>query len=136
MAATGPTWRPAHLAPIWPRSWRSTPRCPSITQASMLKCSGGACLLQRCPPAKPHPKPLKVHFLSFASCFCGPIEKLQLGDVDMVYITHTKKAISYKNTKFFFYGPAVGEIAILPLSRELHLPNNSSKLRLLKTLFV
>lgn len=74
MAATDPTWRPPRLAPIWPRSWRSTPRCPSITQASMLKCSGSACLLQRCPPAKPHPKPLKVRFLLYTSCFCGPIE--------------------------------------------------------------
>lgn len=60
MAATGPTWRQPRLAPIWPRSWRSTPRCPSITQASTLKCLESACLLQRCPPAKPHPKPLKV----------------------------------------------------------------------------
>lgn len=63
MAATGPTWRPPRLAPTWPGSWRSTPRCPSITQASTLKCSGSACLLQRCPPVKPHPKPSKVRFL-------------------------------------------------------------------------
>lgn len=60
MAATGPTLHPPHLEPTSPRNWRSTPRCPSIMQASMLKCLGSACLLQRCPPAKPHPKPSKV----------------------------------------------------------------------------
>lgn len=60
MAATDPTWHRLHLAPTWPGNWRSTPRCPSIMQASMLKCSGSACLLQRCPPAKLHPKPSKV----------------------------------------------------------------------------
>lgn len=59
-AATGPTWHPPRLVPTWLRSWRSTPRCPSIMQALTLKCSGSACLLQRCPPAKPHPKPSKV----------------------------------------------------------------------------
>lgn len=59
-AATGPTWHLPRLAPTWPKSWRSTPRCPSIMQALTLKCSGSARLLQRCPPAKPHPKPSKV----------------------------------------------------------------------------
>ena len=29
-------------------------------QASTSKCSGSACLRQRCPPAIPHPKPSKV----------------------------------------------------------------------------
>lgn len=91
MAATGPTWRPPHLAPTWPRNWRSTPRCPSIMQASTLKCSGSACLLQRCPPAKPHPKPLKVRvgrgFLMYGSSFVVPLKmKLQPGDAYMVYI--------------------------------------------------
>lgn len=63
-AATGPASSPPRHAPIWPRSWRSTPRCPSIMQASTCRCSASACSPQRCTPAKLHPKPSNVSRIS------------------------------------------------------------------------
>ncbi len=63
-AATGPALSQPRHALIWPRSWRSTLRCPSIMQASTCRCSASPCSPQRCTPAELHPKPSNVSRIS------------------------------------------------------------------------
>lgn len=64
---------------------------------------GKRMLAPKMPTSETSPKAFKSMF-SFFCVFRGPIEKLQLGDADMVYIMLTKIIISYKNNKLWFYG--------------------------------
>lgn len=60
-AVTGQTQPPPRPEPIWPRSWRNTPRCLLTMQALMSRCLGSACWSQRLPAVlKHHPKPSNV----------------------------------------------------------------------------
>ncbi len=76
-AATGPALSPPRHALIWPRSWRSTLRCPSIMQASTCRCSASPCSPQRCTPAELHPKPSNVSRISYGLWTLCIIHSLQ-----------------------------------------------------------